>query len=81
MRRDAPAEHRLAQTDEPFELEIHGSRLTDAGLILDPQYGVSAYRLDFAVQHPDLDGTAGHVRHPPRHRVRRPRLAFRLDSL
>jgi very-short-patch-repair endonuclease/RecA/RadA recombinase len=46
----------------PFELEIHG-RLTDAGLTLDPQYGVSGYRLDFAVRHPDFDGSAGPVRH------------------
>lgn len=46
----------------PFELEIH-ARLTDAGLVLDPQYGVSGYRLDFAVRHPDFDGTDGPVRH------------------
>ncbi len=46
----------------PFEQEIYG-RLTDAGLVLDAQYGVSGYRLDFAVRHPDHDGTGGPVRH------------------
>ena len=46
----------------PFELEIY-ARLTDAGLVLDPQYGVSGYRLDFAVRHPDFDGSDGPVRH------------------
>jgi very-short-patch-repair endonuclease len=39
----------------PFEQDIHDS-LVAAGLGLVPQYGVSGYRLDFAVQHPDEPG-------------------------
>ncbi len=39
----------------PFEQDIHDS-LVAAGLGLVPQYGVSGYRLDFAVQHPDERG-------------------------
>jgi very-short-patch-repair endonuclease len=46
----------------PFEREIF-TRLSDAGLVLDPQHGVSGYRLDFAVRHPDFDGTGGPIRH------------------
>jgi very-short-patch-repair endonuclease len=34
-----------------FEADIYG-RLVDAGLTVDPQYGVAGYRLDFAVRHP-----------------------------
>jgi len=39
----------------PFEQDIYDS-LTEAGLGLVPQYGVSGYRLDFAVQHPEEPG-------------------------
>jgi len=39
----------------PFEQDIFDS-LTAAGLGLVSQYGVSGYRLDFAVQHPDEPG-------------------------
>ena len=39
----------------PFEQDIYDS-LTAAGLGLVPQYGVSGYRLDFAVQHPEEPG-------------------------
>ena len=39
----------------PFERDIHDS-LVAAGLCLVPQYGVSGYRLDFAVQDPDAPG-------------------------
>jgi len=46
----------------PFEREIH-DRLTATGMVLDPQFGVSGYRLDFAARHPDFDGTSGPVRH------------------
>jgi very-short-patch-repair endonuclease len=46
----------------PFEREIY-DRLTGAGMQLDPQYGVSGYRLDFAARHPDFDGTSGPIRH------------------
>ena len=46
----------------PFEREIH-DRLTATGMVLDPQFGVSGYRLDFAARHPDFDGSIGTVRH------------------
>lgn len=46
----------------PFEAEIY-DRLTSEGLIIDAQWGVSQYRLDFAVRHPDYDGTNGPIRH------------------
>lgn len=39
----------------PFEIDIR-DRLTAAGLHLDPQVGVGAYRIDFAVRHPRLPG-------------------------
>jgi very-short-patch-repair endonuclease len=39
----------------PFEQDIYNA-LTSEGLKLIPQYGVSGYRLDFAVQHPDQPG-------------------------
>jgi len=39
----------------PFEQDIYDA-LTAAGLGLVSQYGVSGYRLDFAVQHPDEPG-------------------------
>ena len=39
----------------PFEQDIFDSR-GDKGIGLVPQYGVSSYRLDFAVQHPDEKG-------------------------
>ena len=39
----------------PFEQDIFAS-LTAAGLGLVPQFGVSGYRLDFAVQHPEEPG-------------------------
>ncbi len=38
-----------------FEADVYG-RLCDAGLVVDPQYGVGGYRLDFAVRHPDEPG-------------------------
>jgi hypothetical protein len=53
---------RASEPMNPFEREIF-TRLSDAGLVLDPQYGVSGYRLDFAVRHPDFDGTNGPIRH------------------
>lgn len=39
----------------PFELSIQ-HRLEDAGLTVVPQYGVSGYRIDFAIVHPDKPG-------------------------
>ena len=39
----------------PFEQDIYDA-LSEAGLSLVSQYGVSGYRLDFAVQHPDEPG-------------------------
>ncbi len=39
----------------PFELQIY-DRLVAAGLNVVCQYGVSGYRIDFAVQHPDQPG-------------------------
>ena len=39
----------------PFEQDIHDA-LRARGLMLVPQYGVSGYRLDFAVQHPEEPG-------------------------
>jgi hypothetical protein len=53
---------RAPEPMNPFEREIF-TRLSDAGLVLDPQYGVSGYRLDFAVRHPDFDGADGPIRH------------------
>jgi very-short-patch-repair endonuclease len=38
-----------------FELSVQ-HRLEDAGLTVVPQYGVSGYRIDFAVVHPDKPG-------------------------
>lgn len=46
----------------PFEVEIY-DRLTNAGLKVDAQWGASKYRLDFAVRHPDFDGSNGPLRH------------------
>ena len=39
----------------PFEQDIYDS-LVERGIGLVPQYGVSGYRLDFAVQHPEEKG-------------------------
>ena len=39
----------------PFEADIM-HRLTQAGLDLEPQWGVGNYRIDFAVRHPDKPG-------------------------
>ena len=39
----------------PFEQDIYDS-LREQGIGMVPQYGVSGYRLDFAVQHPDSPG-------------------------
>lgn len=39
----------------PFEQDIYDS-LRKQGIGMVPQYGVSGYRLDFAVQHPDSPG-------------------------
>ena len=39
----------------PFEQDIYDS-LLEKGVGLVPQYGVSGYRLDFAVQHPEEKG-------------------------
>jgi very-short-patch-repair endonuclease len=39
----------------PFELSIL-DRLEAAGLLVIPQYGVSSYRIDFAIIHPDKPG-------------------------
>jgi len=39
----------------PFEMDVR-DRLTAAGLDLQPQVGVGAYRLDFAVRHPNHPG-------------------------
>jgi very-short-patch-repair endonuclease len=39
----------------PFEVDVF-NRLTAAGLSMEPQWGVGAYRLDFAVRHPDKPG-------------------------
>jgi very-short-patch-repair endonuclease len=41
-----------------FEVDIY-QRLVEAGLEVDPQYGVGGYRLDFAVRHPD--GSRRHI--------------------
>jgi very-short-patch-repair endonuclease len=39
----------------PFEYSIF-ERLTNEGLIIEPQFGVSGYRIDFAVKHPKKPG-------------------------
>lgn len=39
----------------PFEIDVR-DRLTRAGLALEPQFGSSGYRIDFAVKHPDQPG-------------------------
>lgn len=39
----------------PFECDV-GDRLRAAGLDVIPQYGVSGYRIDFAVKHPEQPG-------------------------
>ena len=41
----------------PFEQDIYDS-LVERGIGLVPQYGVSGYRLDFAVQHPEEKGNS-----------------------
>ena len=38
-----------------FERDVH-RRLTDSGIPLEPQWGVSKYRLDFAAKHPQQAG-------------------------
>jgi very-short-patch-repair endonuclease len=39
----------------PFEIDVR-DRLTRAGLALEPQFGSSGYRIDFAVKHPEQPG-------------------------
>ncbi|HET7509309.1 MAG TPA: AAA domain-containing protein [Solirubrobacterales bacterium] len=39
----------------PFEIDVR-DHLTRAGLHLEPQFGSSGYRIDFAVKHPDRPG-------------------------
>jgi very-short-patch-repair endonuclease len=39
----------------PFEIDVR-DRLTRAGLSLEPQFGCSGYRIDFAAKHPDRPG-------------------------
>jgi very-short-patch-repair endonuclease len=39
----------------PFELDVF-ARLSDAGIPLIPQFGVSGYRIDFAASHPEYPG-------------------------
>lgn len=39
----------------PFEIDVR-DRLTRAGLNLEPQFGCSGYRIDFAAKHPDHPG-------------------------
>lgn len=39
----------------PFEYAIF-ERLTEEGLLIQPQFGVSGYKIDFAVQHPKKPG-------------------------
>ncbi len=63
----------------PFEIDVR-DRLTEAGLQLDAQVGVGAYRIDFAVRHPDFlgrhilaieaDGASYHSGHVARERDR-----------
>jgi very-short-patch-repair endonuclease len=45
------------QTPElnPFEIDVR-DRLTRAGLALQPQFGTSGYRIDFAAKHPEQPG-------------------------
>jgi very-short-patch-repair endonuclease len=47
----------LRQSPElnPFEIDVR-DRLTRAGLALQPQFGSSGYRIDFAVKHPEQPG-------------------------
>jgi len=40
----------------PFEIDVR-DKLVAAGLALDSQYGVGAYKIDFAVRHPEQPGT------------------------
>ena len=44
-----------AQTESPFERDVF-QELTRRGLHLVPQVGVSGYRIDFGVLHPDVPG-------------------------
>lgn len=63
----------------PFEIDVR-NRLEEAGLQLDPQFGVGSYRLDFAVRHPEhpgahvlaieADGASYHSGHTARERDR-----------
>src|SRR5690606_9929016 len=39
----------------PFEIDVR-DKLVAAGLALDSQYGVGAYKIDFAVRHPEQPG-------------------------
>jgi very-short-patch-repair endonuclease len=39
----------------PFESAIF-EKLTAKGLLVEPQFGVSGYRIDFAIRHPELPG-------------------------
>jgi very-short-patch-repair endonuclease len=76
---ELPGGHRRHVGLNPFELDVR-DRLTAAGLELDPQLGVGAYRLDFAVRHPthpgryvlaiEADGANYHSGHIARERDR-----------
>jgi very-short-patch-repair endonuclease len=45
----------LSRFDSPFEKEVH-DRLAGRGWVLDSQVGVSGYRIDLGVRHPDAPG-------------------------
>lgn len=49
------SENGHGQPENPFEADVYRA-LTAQGLKLIPQWGVSSYRIDFAVQHPDEPG-------------------------
>ena len=77
--RDLGVHVRERPTMNPFELDVK-RRLTDAGIPLVPQFGVSGYWIDFAAAHPEhpgrmvlaieADGASYHSSHTARDRDR-----------
>src|SRR5579859_5874000 len=54
-RLDSPVVSQAAQTESPFERDVFQA-LTERGVSLAPQVGVSGYRIDFGVQDPAAPG-------------------------
>ncbi len=52
---DSPTLAAKANADSPFELEVF-NELTHQGLSLEPQVGVSGYKIDFGIYDPEVEG-------------------------